>query len=93
MEVAGRQEDFSNVGKHCVGVAFVAEKMAEALQSKNKLSTEESDVIVQRALVHVKTYAEWQVWITQGLCAYIQLLTNPDSKQDPELFVLDLIES
>lgn len=41
-------EDFSNVGRHCVAVAYAAQKMADALW----VSEEQKDEIIKSAILH-----------------------------------------
>lgn len=41
-------EDFSNVGRHCVAVAYAAQKMADALW----VSQEQKDEIIKSAILH-----------------------------------------
>lgn len=45
-------EDFSNIGWHCISVAYCAESIVQALLRENKISLEESNLILEKCLVH-----------------------------------------
>lgn len=45
-------EDFTNVGKHCIAVGYVAEQVAKALLSQGLIDQSILDYIIQRALMH-----------------------------------------
>jgi len=46
------REDFSNVGRHCVGVAYAAEKIADILLQHGLIIDKERDTIIIGALLH-----------------------------------------
>lgn len=41
----------------------------------------------------VRNYAYWQVFISNGICQEIQGIIDPESKQQPEYFVKELVNS
>ena len=45
-------EDFSNIGQHCLAVAYCASRIAARLQEAGIITTEDADWIVRRSLVH-----------------------------------------
>jgi len=46
------EESFTNIGEHCLAVAWCAERIARALEDAGALNAAERDTIVSRALVH-----------------------------------------
>lgn len=47
----------------------------------------------ERNLRWVRNYAYWQPWTSNEICREIQTLLDPESKQKPEYFVKDLVNS
>ncbi|MCB0334261.1 MAG: hypothetical protein KDD55_12220 [Bdellovibrionales bacterium] len=45
-------EDFTNIGEHCVAVAYAASKIMEALVQADVVEQSDADYVIERALVH-----------------------------------------
>lgn len=45
-------QSFSNIGEHCIAVAYCATKIAQRLEHCGALSPQQVDTIIERALIH-----------------------------------------
>lgn len=49
------------------------------------------DKSVAKGVKCVKTYAEWQTFVAKRICDELKPMINPESQQDSEIFIKDLI--